>query len=80
MKFFILFLIYTLLYCTLAVILILSFYVHRMMVIEESNFLMMSGAVFVLFGFFFMMFTSVMFVDIIGVVRSGVTGIIVFSQ
>ena len=51
-----------------------------MMVIEESNFLMMSGAVFVLFGFFFMMFTSVMFVDIIGVVRSGVTGIIVFSQ
>lgn len=64
MKFFILFLIYTFLYCTLAVILILSFYVHRMMVIEESNFLMMSGAVFVLFGFFFMMFTSVMFVDI----------------
>ena len=80
MKFFILFLIYTFLYCTLAVILILSFYVHRMMVIEESSFLMMSGAVFLLFGFFFMMFTSVMFVDIIGVVRSGVTGIIVFSQ
>ena len=73
-KFFILFLFYTFVFCVIAVFVSVSFYIHRLTVETESYPLMLASAVVI----FFAIFTLIMFVDIISVVRSGVTGSLLF--
>lgn len=73
-KFFILFLFYTFVFCVIAVLVSVSFYIHRLTVESESYPLMLASAVVLFCGFFFAIFTAIMFVDIISVVRSGITG------
>ena len=77
-KFFILFLFYTFVFCVIAVFVSASFYIHRLTVETESYPLMLASAVVIFCGFFFAIFTLIMFVDIISVVRSGVTGSLLF--
>lgn len=79
-KFFILFLFYTFVFCVIAVFVSVSFYIHRLTVESESYPLMLASAVVIFCGFFFAIFTSIMFVDIVSVVRSGITGLLLLFR
>lgn len=72
-KFFILFLVYTFLYCSVSTVLSISFFIHRMLVESELGSRMVGNAIIVLFGGFFSIFTISMSCDTFSVVQSGTT-------
>ena len=74
-KFFILFLVYTFLYCSVGTVLSISFFIHRMLVESELGSRMVGNAIIVLFGGFFSIFTISMSCDTFSVVQSGTTSI-----
>lgn len=77
-KFFILFLFYTFVFCVIAVFVQCPFISIVSPWKRRGYPLMLASAVVIFCGFFFAIFTLIMFVDIISVVRSGVTGSLLF--
>ena len=72
-KFFVLFLVYTFLYCSVGTALGVFFFIHRMTIESEESFRMIGNGVVVIFGGFFTIFTCTMFCDTFSVIQSGTT-------
>ena len=73
-KFFLLFLVYTFLYCIYSIVLCICYFVHRMTVETEPVYYLVLTLMVSLYGLFFAAFTISMFVESIGLVTSGTTG------
>lgn len=72
-KFFVLFLVYTFLYCSVGTTLGVFFFIHRITIEFEESFRMIGNGVVVIFGGFFTIFTCTMFCDTFSVIQSGTT-------
>ena len=73
MKFFVQFLVYTFFYCSQAVILCGYFFGYQLSIDSEESWKYFCSAIVALLGLFFSIFTISMFCDIISVIRSGTT-------